>query len=249
LVSRRHRPATALSWGSPVLRGLMCDRVVSFWTSDTGCATSCSRGRLPDHRSPNRAIRVHSALDLDPLQSSSPPPGRPTRRSDPTPLRFRRPTTTSPGRAPVGARTSTLAPVPPAGFHNLPVVSQQARVRGLVSCRCRPWATSPFRAFPRKDRCTPLGAACSLTVIPAHPACAVRGLITTGFADARAISDAFAGFPPRLWAPFRPTTHGWEVSRSPWTTHDGLTPDRTVHPLRSLDPLAKSAPPTSRVSP
>jgi len=100
LVSRRHRPATALSWGSPVLRGLMCDRVVSFWTSDTGCATSCSRGRLPDHRSPNRAIRVHSALDLDPLQSSSPPPGRPTRRSDPTPLRFRRPTTTSPGRAP-----------------------------------------------------------------------------------------------------------------------------------------------------
>jgi len=55
-------------------------------------------------------------LDQDPLQSPSPPPGRPTRRSEPTSLRFRCPTTTSPESAPYEARVRPPRPGPARRF-------------------------------------------------------------------------------------------------------------------------------------
>lgn len=115
-----------------------------------------------------------------------------------------------------------FVPLPPVGYLSLQSLPSQGSLH------------------PSRGRLLPCGH-------PRAPACAARGLVTAGFADARVIADALAGLPPRLWAPFRPTTHGWEASWSPWTARGGLTPGRTVHPLRSLDPLAKSAPldPTS----
>jgi len=177
LASRRHRHATALSWGYPVLRGLMSDPVVFFWTSNTGLrdvmlARAVSLITVPEP-SDSGVFRLGPGPPSEFLTTSRPSDPSVGSDSPEVSAPYDDVTRTSPllerGRPP-------SLPVPPAGFHNLPAVSQQARVCGLVSCRCRPWATSPFRAFPRKDRCTSLEAACSPAVIPAHPACAVRDL-------------------------------------------------------------------------
>jgi len=62
--------------------------------------------------------------------------------------------------------SSTPTPVPPAGFLNLSAVSWQIRACGLVSCRYRPWATSPFRASPRRDRAPVSGSPAPLRSSP-----------------------------------------------------------------------------------
>lgn len=62
--------------------------------------------------------------------------------------------------------SSTPTPVPPAGFLNLSAVSWQIRACGPVSCRYRPWATSPFRALPRRDRAPVSGSPAPLRSSP-----------------------------------------------------------------------------------
>jgi hypothetical protein len=244
---RRHRRATALSWGSPVLRGLVCDRVASFWTSDASPATSCSREPIPLIAVPRvESNRVHSALDRTPFRVPHHLPAvRPVGRTDSPEVSAPcdDSTRTSPcWREDVHPRTGSARRFsqPPGGFTAGPGLRPcfvPLPPVGYLSLQSLP---SQGSLHPSRGRLLPCGH-------PRAPACAARGLVTAGFADARVIADALAGLPPRLWAPFRPTTHGWEASWSPWTARGGLTPGRTVHPLRSLDPLAKSAPldPTS----
>lgn len=121
-------------------------------------------------RSPNRAIRVHSALDWTPYRVPHHLPAvRPVGRTDSPEV-----------SAPYDDSTRT-SPVLERGFvHPHPGAARRfsqplggfwhVRACGLVSCRCRPWAASPFRALPRRDRASPLGAAGSLAVIPTQPA-------------------------------------------------------------------------------
>lgn len=145
--------------------------------------------------------------------------------------------------------SSTPTPVPPAGFYNLSAVSWQIRACGLVSCRCRAWVTSPFRASPRRDRAPVSGSPAPLRSSPRN----LRALTRPCHHRVSPTPSPSLGLlpvsPQRLWAPFRRADHGRLASRSPWTARSGLAPDHADHPLRSLIPPAKLALPTPQVSP
>jgi hypothetical protein len=168
----------------------------------------------------------------------------------PTPLRFRRPATTSPGLAPYwsGYRPPRPGPAlrfsqPPGGF--------------LAHPSSRPcFVPLPPLGSPLPSEPHLTGIAAPLSGPPAplrsSPRACVRrrGLVTPGFADALPGLPGLLPVSPRSYGcPFSVRAMVRPASRSPWTARGGLTPDHAVHPLRSLDPPAKSAPPTPRVSP
>ncbi len=104
---------------------------------------------------------------------------------------------------------------------------------GLVSCRNHPWAwPSPvrsFRAFPSQESRTPLGAACSLAVIPPRAEAALARPFTSRFphsADGqrsdertptclvpRAAMGSLSARPATPWFPLGRCEHAF---RSPW---------------------------------
>lgn len=185
-------------------------------------------------------MRVHSALDRTPFRVPHHLPAvRPVGRTDSPEVSA--PCDDITRTSPVWSGVpSTPTPVPPAGFRNLPAVSWQIRACGPVSCRYRPWATSPFRALPGRDRVTPSRGRWLPCGHPRATCARRRGLVTTGFTDAFLIAEALAGIPPRLWAPFQRATHGWLASWSPWTARSGLAPDHADHPLRSFLSLCQA---------
>jgi hypothetical protein len=188
--------------------------VTSSWTVGRG-----PDGVIPVSRSLPRTpfpatvrSRVHSALSWTPYRVPHPLPA-----SDPsvgpTLLRFRRPSTASPGRAPCGAG---FRPPPPRfrpqvfstsrrfhGRSELAALFHAATVPGL------PLPSEPCLAeiaHPSPGRLLPCGH-------PRVPCARRRSLVTTGFADALPISGALAGLPPRLRITFRLADHGWLASR------------------------------------
>jgi hypothetical protein len=216
-------------------------------------------GRVPRWRIPTGALslarRPPGLLERGSFRLGPGPPteflttSRPSDPSvGPTSLRFRRPTTTSPESAPSGTGVRPPRPGPARRF-------SQPLGGFLANPSLRPCFmplpplghlslqsfTSQESLHPSRGRLLPRG----------HPRAstrAARGLVAAGFTDAFPISGALAGIPPRRAANFQQASHGWLTSRSPSTARDGLAPSRTVHPPRSLDPPAKSALPTPRVS-
>lgn len=112
--------------------------------------------------------------------------------------------------------SSTPTPVPPAGFHNLSAVSWQIRARGLVSCRYRPWATSPFRALPRRDRAPVSGSPAPLRSSPRT----LRALT-------QPCHHGFRRRPPHLWGSCRypPAATNHLSARRPWRARLPVTRD------------------------
>lgn len=142
---------------------------------------------------------------------------------------------TRPGPVCDGPSGSATVPLP--GFLTPSAASWLDRACDLLLVgRCRP-GFSPFRAFPsrgsrapRRGRWLPcrsfrpdLGAA--------RAALSLRVSPTT--ADVRA--STVAGSPPELGAPFQRHSLRSTTSRSPWTSHAGLTSSRSSRRLRSVD--------------
>jgi len=75
-------------------------------------------------------------------------------------MRFLIPATTSPGRALLGCGPSVPAAVPPTGFLTPSAVSWQARARGGVSRRCRPWDLPRPEPSPRAQHVHPSRGRC-----------------------------------------------------------------------------------------
>jgi len=79
----------------------------------------------------------------------------------------------------------------------------------------------PFRVFPSRRSCTPLGATGSLAVIHRAAERTTSDLITRGFTDAHAF-DAVAWIPHGLQASFPRVRR--PASRLPWVTSGGIAP-------------------------
>lgn len=166
--------------------------------------------------------------EQDPLQSPSPPPGlRPVGRTDSPEVSapFDGITRTSPMWSGV---SSTPTPVPPAGFRNLSAVSWQIRACGFVSRRCRPWATSPFRASPRRDRAPVSGPPAPMRSSPR----ALRALT-------RSFQRGFRRRPPHRWGSCRypPAAMDHLSARPPWRARLPVT----------AGPRAAGSRPTTRI--
>jgi len=182
-----------------------------------------------------------------PLQSHSrPPAGRPFggRRRLP---RFLDPSTTSLARAPYAADRPGLPRFRPRGLSPPRRLPGSARACGSVSPRSRPWASSPFRAFPSRQVAHPSsGPLASLSFLPVEPRCGVRGLVARGLHRLGRRSGVVPGrILPRargsLSAPLLAQPCGRtprETSRSPWTSYAGLTSVRPFRRLRSFLPCA-----------
>jgi hypothetical protein len=184
-----------------------------------------------------------------PLQSLSRLPGWPTVwRSTPASRGSlalqRRPSTGPRMRQPRFRRVTT---VPTPGFLTPSPVSWLDRACGFVSPRCRPWALVSLQSVPLASGRTPLvGAAGSLAVRPGR----------TPVRRARSChlwpSPTRATFGRRPWpdpaeargslsAPLLAQPCGCaprDTSRSPWTSHAGLTSVRSFRRLRSVLPCA-----------
>jgi hypothetical protein len=119
--------------------------------------------------------------------------------------RFPCPSTTSLDRAPYAADLSGSTTVPTPGFLTPSPVSWLDRARGFVSPRCRPWALSPFRAFPSRQVAHPSsGLLAPLPFVPVEPRCGERGLVTSGLHRLGRRSGVVPGrILPRLEAPFQ----------------------------------------------
>jgi len=69
----------------------------------------------------------------------------------------------------------------PRGFSPPRRFPGSARACGFVAPRCRPWAVSPFRAFPSRQVAHPSsGSLAPLPFVPVEPRCGARGLVTSG---------------------------------------------------------------------
>lgn len=145
--------------------------------------------------------------------------------------------------------SSTPTPVPPAGFLNLSAVSWQIRARGLVSCRYRPWATSPFRALPRRDRAPVSGSPAPLRSSP-------RAL----HALTRPFHHGFRRRPPHPWGSCRypPAAMDHLSARLPWWAcipvtagprAAGSCPTTRIIRFEASFPLRSASCGTPRVSP
>jgi len=119
---------------------------------------------------------------------------------EPTPLRFVVPSTTSPARAPYGAGchprpgSALRLSQPLSGFQassGFAAMFRAATVPGIL----------PSESSPRRERCTPLGAAASLPLSTDVPKCAARGLVTAGFPDSHAFTQS-PGSPAGYGRPF-----------------------------------------------
>jgi hypothetical protein len=167
-------------------------------------------------------------MEPDPLQIPSPPPGlRPVGRTDSPEVSApsNGVTRTSPKWSGV---SSTPTPVPPAGFLNHSAVYWQIRACGLVSCRYRPWVTSPFRALPRRDRAPVSRSPAPLRSSPR----ALRAL-------ARPFHRGFRRRPPHPWGSCRypPAAMDHLSARPPWLARLPVT----------TGPHAASSRPTTRI--
>jgi hypothetical protein len=180
----RHREIT-LSWGRRISCETVCaDQRAPCWTF--GCA-ALSRGR-PDLPSPEPdGTRVHVPLESIPSRVfTSCRPSDPL-GPEPTPTRFFAPSTTSPGLAPSAA----VRPDPLRFRSQVFSTSQRfpgmPGLRGLVSCRSRPWG-SPFGAFLLAGvACASRRRRAPLQFSTGHQFPGLeRGLFTPGFTDARA---------------------------------------------------------------
>jgi hypothetical protein len=150
-----------------------------------------------------------------------------------------------PGPVCGGPSGSTTVPTP--GFLTPSPVSWLDRARGFVSPRCRPWALVSLQSVPLASGRAPLvGAAGSLAVRPGRtPVRRARSChlwpsptrATFGRrpwpdpAEARGSLSA-----PRFARPCGRTPR--DTSRSPWTSHAGLTSVRSFRRLRSVLPCA-----------
>jgi len=203
----------------------------------------------PRGRSPNRAIRVHPALDQIPYRvphhlPAVRPVGRTSSHEVPAPCddvtRI----------SPVWSGFRPPRPGPALRF-------SQPRGGFLADPSLRPcFVPLPSLGSPLPSELHLAGIAAPLSGPPAplrsSPRACVRrrGLVTSGFADALPGLPGLLPVSPRSYGcPFSVRAMVRPASRSPWTARGGLTPDHAVHPLRSLDPPATSAPPTPRVSP
>jgi hypothetical protein len=142
-----------------------------------------------------------------PLQSLSRLPGWPTVwRSAPASrgsLALQRHPSTGPRMRQPRFRRVTTVPTP--GFLTPSPVSWLDRACGFVSPRCRPWALSPFRAFPSRQVAHPSsGPLAPLPFVPVEPRCGERGLVTSGLHRLGRRSGVVPGrILPRLEAPFQ----------------------------------------------
>jgi hypothetical protein len=130
------------------------------------------------------AAEAHSPVEPIPSRARhSLPADRPAGRSDSPELSGPFDDITRP--SPVGGGTS-----PPPRFRSQVFATSQrfpsrAELRGLVSCRSRPWDSSPSERSPRPGSRTPLEAASSLAVIHRRPATYHPPPFAAGFPDAR----------------------------------------------------------------
>jgi hypothetical protein len=160
--------------------------------------SSTSRAVSPVHRSPERVSSGSFRRIQCPLQSSSPPFGRPIVRAiGPTPLRFSDPSTASRELAPSWSEAFPLAPVPPSGFHTPSAVSAGSRHAALFHA-----ATVPGFPLPSElhragiARRSSRRASCLAVILPRAGARS-HDLVYPGFADARAL-DARWPVSPRV---------------------------------------------------
>jgi hypothetical protein len=158
--------------------------------------------------------------EANPLQSSSPPSGRPTCRSDPTSLEFLVPSTASPSEPHERTGCPFPAQVPLSGFLNLSAVSWQTRVPRPCFMP-QPFLRPPFRGFPSQRSRTPLEAASSLRLVTDVPCRARRGLVTAAFPDAPHLHTV--GLVPATTMSSLSTGDGSPASRSPRTSTSGST--------------------------
>jgi len=93
----------------------------------------------------------------------------------------------------------------PRGFSPPRRFPGSARACGFVSPRSRPWAHSPFRAFPSRQVAHPSsGSLAPLPFFPVEPRCGARGLVTSGLHRLGRRSGVVPGrILPRLEAPFQ----------------------------------------------
>jgi hypothetical protein len=83
-----------------------------------------------------------------------------------------------------------------------------SELAALFRAAAVPGFASPFRASPGRNRCTPLGAACSLAVIPARLRAPSRPCHSGSHRRPPRSPGALAGIPPQLWVPFQRASHG-----------------------------------------
>jgi len=111
-------------------------------------------------------------------------------------------------------------------------------LRGLVSCRSRPKASSLLQSFPLAQSRAPLSrplAPLRLSVpVPSAPATALSPSVSS---DAHARLNVVACFPRRLWAPFPRAEARFPVPLDVRWWSRSL---RRPHPLRSFVPLCES---------
>jgi hypothetical protein len=170
----------------------------------------------------------------NPLQSFSPPPDRPTSRSDPTSLRSPAPSNGILVPAPSGAGRPFPLRFRSQAFSTSQRFPSKLEFHGLVSCRNRSWVTSPSELSPRRDR-VPL----SRPLAPPQLSTAVPGRtparpFAARFPDSHA-RGAVAWFPRRLWVPFpRVARTRFPVALS----RTGIDRFRQLHLPRSFAPPA-----------
>jgi len=205
----------------------------------------------PPSPGPSRARIMPEGV---PLQSLSRPPGGPTVwRSAPAPrgsLALRRRPSLGPRmRRP---RFPGSATVPTPGFLTPSSVSWLDRACGFVAPRCRPWASFSLQSVPLASGRVPLvGAAGSLAVLPGRtPVRRARSChlwpsptrATFGRRPWPDPAEARGSLSASLLAPTHHLSAAADAprgaSRSPWTSHAGLTSVRPFRRLRSVLPCA-----------
>jgi hypothetical protein len=162
---------------------------------------------------------------------------------DPASSRFSAPSTTSPGLAPIAA----VRPDPLRFRSQVFSTSQRfpgmSELRGLVSCRCRPWG-SPFRAFILAGiACASRRRMLPCSSPPPYLRCDAQDLVLRA-SPTPALVARWPGFPPELGHRFRrPASHVLTcgpatTSPTSWTSCTGVTPFRWLRLLRSFSPPA-----------
>jgi hypothetical protein len=152
--------------------------------------------------------------------------------------RILRPVDDIPRASPVRGRQSCPPRFRSQAFSASQRFPSRPELRGLVSCRNRPKASSLLQSFPlaqsRAPLSRPLAPLRLSTAVPSAPATALSPSVSS---DAHARMNVVACFPRRLWAPFPRAEARFPVPLDVRWWSRSL---RRLHPLRSFVPLCES---------
>jgi len=252
----RRGPNTRHRAPDPPLMGLSAPRGVVCRSSSALVGPSSAAGRVLLTRRASRPTVTRVLADpgsrpeAEPLQSSSRPSGGPSVRGQRPRVRLPEvccPSTTSLDRAPYTTDHPGPSRFRPRGSLAPSAASWLDRASGVLGVASRPRVSTapsglrlPSELSLRVGRAPLVGVAGSLVVLPdRYLWCGVRCRVTRGFTNQ---ADVRASRPRRflheLGAPFQHVLR--RASRSPWTSHAGLTTSRPFRRLRSVLPHCES---------